>query len=430
MKKLLTSSARKLLPSGAIRKIESGYRKTRAKIIPLRYGRPAKKLRVIAITGTNGKTTTAHLINEVLKSAGRRTALFSTSSVEINGQRKANESHMTVDSVANMQKFFVRALSAQVDFVIIEFTSQAIHQHKLDGVPVELAIMTNLTQDHLDYHGTIQEYARVKAKLFQSKPRFIVLNRDDQWFDFFNQYPAKDKKLSYGKDPKSDFQIKKINLSHNKTKIQLDLKNQKKLEITTNLPGEHNAYNVAAAAAGGYLLGLKPQEIASGMDKLKSIPGRYQYIDNKLGLDIIVDYAHTPDGLEKLLQSSKKLAQKRMILVFGACGDRDKQKRPEMGQIATKYADKIILTDEENYTEDADKIRKDIYKGIQKSAGQAKTTEVADRLEAIKTALLAAQKGDTILITGLGHQTSRIIDGKSVEWHEPTVVQELIKQID
>lgn len=183
---------------------------------------------------------------------------------------------------------------------------------------------------------------------------------------------------------------------------------------------------MTAAVAGAYLLGVSVTDIIEGAANLEAVPGRYEYVENKLGFDVVVDYAHTPDGLEKLLQAAKKLTKKRVILVFGATGDRDKQKRPIMGEIAAEYADRIMLTDEENYTEGADSIRHDIYKGIEAAKGTAKTDEIPDRGAAIEKALSVATKGDTVLVTGLGHQSSRIVDGNSEPWSEVEVIQDIL----
>ena len=310
--------------------------------------------------------------------------------------------------------------------MVMEFPSHALHQHKLAGVPVEMAIMTNLTQDHLDYHGTMDEYAAVKAKLFAMKPRYIVLNRDDDWFDYFNQFPASAQKITYGKHPEAEAQIQHIKLYRKGTEATVLVDHQTKLELATALPGEFNAYNMTAAVSGAYLLGVKLNDIREGVANLEAIPGRFERIENDNGYDIIVDYAHTPDGLEKLLTAAKAITKNRIILVFGACGDRDKSKRPIMGEIAARLADRIMLTDEESYNEDPDQIRQQILQGIQQAKGEAKTTEIADRQAAIEKALSVATKGDTVLVTGLGHEVYRIINGERVPWNDSEIIRSLL----
>lgn len=429
MKQRLVRGVRKALPKSTVSSLENRYRLLRAKALATRYGHPARHLRVIAVTGTNGKTTTANYLNEILKEAGYKTAMFSTATIEVAGKAKRNDLNMTVASTARMQQFFRTAKREKVDFVIMEFPSHAIHQHKLYGVPVEMAIMTNLTQDHLDYHGTMEDYAEVKGRLFASQPKYIVLNRDDAWFDYFDQFAAGSQKITYGKLPDSEAHIDKVKLYRKGTEVTVTIDHQTRLELATNLPGEFNAYNMTAAVAAAYLLGVKLNDIVEGVANLEVVPGRFERVVEDLPYDVIVDYAHTPDGLEKLLQAARAITKNRVILVFGACGDRDKGKRPVMGGIAACLADRIFLTDEESYNEDPKAIREMIYKGIEDARGGAmKTTEVADRREAIEKALSIATKGDTVLITGMGHEVYRIINGEKKPWNDSDVVREILNE--
>lgn len=429
MKQLLVGGVRKLLPQGTIRALEETYRKGRVHLVSARYGYPARGLRVLAVTGTNGKTTTVNFLNEILKEAGYKTAMFSTATIEIAGEAKRNDLNATVASTAHMQRFFRSAKHAHVDFVVMEFPSHAIHQHKLLGVPVEMAIMTNLTQDHLDYHGTMEAYAEVKGRLFAMQPRYIVLNRDDEWYEYFNQFPAGEHKITYGKHEEAEARIDDIKLYRKGSEANLTIDHQTKLQLATNLPGEFNVYNMVAAAAGAYLLGLKLEDIVEGAANLESIPGRFDRVVEGLPYDVIVDYAHTPDGYEKLLTAARDITKNRVILVFGSCGDRDKGKRPLMGEIAARLADRIFLTDEESYNEDPQVIRDMIFTGIERAQGGAmKTTEIADRREAIQKALSIATKGDTVLITGMGHEMYRIVDGKRIPWNDAEVVKEILGQ--
>jgi len=425
MKQQLVSGVRKLLPTGAVRQVEEIYRKGRVQLVSARYGNPAKHLRVIAVTGTNGKTTTLCFLNEILKEAGYKTAMFTTAVIEIAGQKHINDLNATVASTERMQQFFRDAKRAKVDFVLLEVTSHALHQHKLATVPIEAAIMTNLTQDHLDYHKTMENYASAKAKLFKQEPKFIVLNRDDEWFDYFNQYPAGEQKITYGQHEEAEARIEKIKLYKKGSEATVVIDLQTKLELATALPGEFNVYNMVAAATTAYVLGLKRSDIVEGAANLESVPGRFERVVDGLGYEVIVDYAHTPDALEKLLQAAKATTKNRVILVFGATGDRDKLKRPIMGEIAAKLADRIILTDEESYNEDPQSIRDQVRAGITKGKGDGKMTEVADRREAIEKALAIATKGDTILITGMGHEQFRIVNGEKLPWNDAAVVREI-----
>lgn len=427
MKDRVVQGVRNVLPKSAVRGLEEVYRQTRVRVTAARYGHPARNLRVIAVTGTNGKTTTVNYINEILKEAGKKTAMFSTATIEVAGVAKRNDLNATVATTAKMQEFFLRAKRAKVDFVVMEFPSHAIHQHKLHGVPVEMAIMTNLTQDHLDYHGTMESYAEVKGRLFAGKPKYIVLNRDDEWFDFFDKFNASVHKITYGKHDEAEAHIDKVKLYRKGTEASITIDHQTKLELATNLPGEFNAYNMTAAVAATYLLGVGLNDIVEGVANLEEIPGRFERIEAPKGYDVVVDYAHTPDGLEKLLTAARSITKNRVLLVFGACGDRDKGKRPTMGEIAATKADRIFLTDEESYNEDPAQIRHMIYEGIERTKGGAmKTTEIADRRDAIEKALSVATKGDTVLITGMGHEVYRIVEGKRIPWNDSEVVQDIL----
>lgn len=418
------------MPESAIRQLEEGYRRGRVQLVSAKYGNPAKSLRVIAVTGTNGKTTTVNYINEILKEAGLKTAMFSTALIEIDGQTKLNDLNATVASTERMQQFFRDAKRAKVDYVVLEITSHALHQHKLATVPIEAAVMTNLTQDHLDYHKTMENYAAAKSKLFKGEPKFIVLNRDDEWFDYFNQFHAGAQKITYGEHDDAEAKIDYFKLYKKGSEATVVIDHQTKLNLATALPGKFNVYNMTAAASTAYLLGMKLTDIVEGIANLEGIPGRFERVAEGLGYDVIVDYAHTPDALEKLLQSVKSVTKNRVILVFGATGDRDKGKRPIMGEIAAKYANRIILTDEESYNEDPQAIRDQVREGIETGKGSSKMTEIADRHEAIEKALSIATKDDAVLITGMGHEQYRIVGGERLPWNDGDVVREILSKND
>jgi UDP-N-acetylmuramoyl-L-alanyl-D-glutamate--2,6-diaminopimelate ligase len=426
MKQELVSGVRKLLPQQTVRGIEELYRRGRVQLISARYGNPAKNLRVIAVTGTNGKTTTVNYINEILKEAGLTTAMFSTALIEVAGKTQLNDLNATVASTQRMQEFFRDAKQAKVDYVVLEITSHALHQHKLATVPIEVAVMTNLTQDHLDYHKTMDQYAAAKGKLFAGEPKYIVLNRDDEWFDYFDGYQAGAQKITYGTHEEAEAKIDYVKLYKKGSEATIIIDHQTKLELATALPGRYNVYNMTAAAATAYVLGIKLSHIVEGVANLEGVPGRFERVVDGLGYDVIVDYAHTPDALEQLLESAKAVTPNRVILVFGATGDRDKGKRPIMGEIAARLADRIVLTDEESYNEDPQAIRDQVFAGIERAGGSAKTTELADRREAIDKALSIAKKGDTILITGMGHEQFRIVNGEKLPWNDGDVVRELV----
>lgn len=425
MKDTLVRGLRRALPTGAIRVAEEAYRRGRVYTLSAQYGFPAKNLRVLAVTGTNGKTTTAVYLNEILKADGKKTALFTTAIIEIAGERKLNDLNRTVALTKQLMEFLRDAKKAEVDFVVLEVTSHALQQHKLDPVPVECAIMTNLTQDHLDYHKTMENYAAAKAKLFAKNPRYIVLNRDDPWYTYFNEYEAGEHKINYGTNDDAEARIKKVKFFKRGTEILLEIDHQTELELATALPGKYNVYNVAAAASAAYVLGTDLEAIREGIANVDAIPGRYEVVKTNKPYDIIVDYAHTPDALTQLLETVRHLTKERVIVVFGCTGDREKQKRPIMGKIAAELADRIILTDDESYNEDPAEIRQMVIEGIIEASGMAKTTEIGDRKEAIKKALSIARRDDTVVITGMGHEQFRIVNGEHIPWNDADVVREL-----
>jgi len=426
MKQKLVRGVRRLLPERALHSVEEVYRKGRVKLISAQYGNPAKHLQVIAVTGTNGKTTTVNYLNEILKEAGYTTAMFSTAVIEVAGKRQLNDLNATVASTRRMQEFFRDAKKMKVNYVVLEITSHALQQHKLDTVPIEAAIMTNLTQDHLDYHKTMEQYARAKSKLFAIEPKFIVLNRDDAWFDYFDQFQAGAQKITYGEHEEAEAKIDYVKLYKKGSEATIVIDHQTKLHLATALPGKFNVYNMTAAAAAAYLLGVKLNDIVEGVANLEGVPGRFERVVEGRGYDVIVDYAHTPDALEKLLDAAKSVTKNRVILVFGATGDRDKGKRPIMGEIAAKFADRIFLTDEESYNEDPQAIRDQVRDGIERANGSGKMTEIADRRDAIAKALSIAKKDDTILITGMGHEQFRIVNGEHLPWNDADVVREIL----
>lgn len=426
MKDSLVTAVRKWLPRPVGRAIEEAYRVARIWLVSVWYRFPARGMRVIAVTGTNGKTTTVSYINEILKASGQVTALYSSATLEIAGQAKPNDTNRTVPPVVDLMRFIQQAKRRGAQWLIFEAASLALAQHKLDTIKVECAVMTNLTQDHLDYHGTMENYAEAKGLLFKRAPRYIVLNRDDKWYDYFAKFPADEAKMSYGTDLEAECRIKKVTLHKKGSDVELEIDHQTQLQLATVLTGKFNVYNVAAAAAATYLLHIDIEAIKKGIANLAGVPGRQERVDAGQPYDIIVDYAHTPDALEQMLETQKHLTKNRLILVFGATGDRDKIKRPIMGEVAGKLADRIFVTDEESYSEDPAVIRKMIMDGIGHQHAEAKTEEIADRRAAIEKALSIARPGDTVLITGMGHEKFRIVNGERLPWNDTEVVKEIL----
>lgn len=421
--------ARSIVPKKVLRVLESEYRLARASYANARFSWPAKGMRVIMITGTNGKTTTAHYMFSILRAAGRSVGMLSTAEFRVNDRSQINDTNMTAVEPILLRRYLAEFKEAGVEFVILEATSQALDQHRLYGIPCEVAIMTNLTQDHLDYHGTMENYAAAKAKLWSLRPLHTILNSDDEWFSYFQEVArlSNSQLTTYGSGADigiSDYKPKKQGAT-----FKLGLPDGSSV-VENRLIGKYNSYNAAAAGAAAAALGIKGEAIERGIEALAHIPGRLETVPTNTPYTVVVDYAHTPDGLEKVLKAARESLgeTKKLWLVFGACGDRDRLKRPIMGRVAAELADRIVLTDEESYSEDPGQIRDEVMKGIKEAAtGKKKTLEVADRKEAITHALQHAKKGDLVLITGLGHEQFRIIQGKRVPWNDTEVVLELLR---
>lgn len=418
---------RKVLPKSAIKKAESTYRKSRGAVWQIKYGFPGKNLKIIAITGTNGKTTTASYINSVLQAGGLKTAVYTTAYYEIDGNRVPNRSHMTVTSQKSAQEFFAKANAAMVDYVILEITSHALDQGRISGVKAEVAVMTNLTQEHLDFHGTMQRYADAKAILFGPKwaAKHVILNRDDEWYEFFAKKSV-GKITSYGEKSPSDIKLQSAKSSESGSEFTLRQEG-KELRLETQLIGKFNIYNAMAAVGVGRVVGLSDRQVAKGIANLTSVPGRMEQIVEGQNFTVLVDFAITPDALENALSTLRPLTKGKLRIVFGATGDRDRTKRPQMGEVVARLADAIYLTDDETYTEDPTTIRKEVFKGILDAKGDKKTYVFDDRLEAIKAAFRDSRKGDTVLLTGIGHEDYRNMGGKKLPWDERQVARKLLK---
>jgi UDP-N-acetylmuramoyl-L-alanyl-D-glutamate--2,6-diaminopimelate ligase len=363
----------------------------------------------------------------MLKSAGYKTALFTTAVIEVNGKRELNKTHRTVPVTAQLVSFLKQARDGKIDYLVLEVTSQALDQHKLIGIPVDIAVMTNLTQDHLDYHKTMDAYAAAKSRLFSNymKPKHCVLNADDKWFAYFRDRSV-GRVMSFGQSKDSQIRMSHLELNPDGSNWHIT-EGSAEVDLSINLPGEFNVYNATAAACVGKLVGMNSEALRKGMQAIKAVPGRMEVIDEGQPFTVLVDYAHTPDALQNVLQAAHEIAKRRVTVVFGATGDRDRAKRPIMGEVAAKHADMIYLTDDETYSENGDDIRAAVRKGIEKGSGTFK--EIADREEAIGAAFKSAKPGDVVVLAGIGHQDTRTMGGKSIKWDEREVARTLLRSL-
>jgi len=417
------------IPRGLFTKVEPVGHLGEAISFNLVNGFPSRGLKVIGITGTNGKTTTAFLVHRMLHEAGYKVGLMTTVAYGAGDNIKPQTVHMTNVPVPLMMKRLKYLRGQGVEWLVMETTSMALAQNRVWGVPFYLAAMTNISQDHLDYHKTMDNYINAKVKLFHLTDhnrkglRTGVINADDATARRFAS--AVSHTVMYGID-NGDLKAKDIKLSASGISYKA-VAGKDEYSVKSQLPGKFNVYNTLAAIGVGRALGLSVKQIEQGIASLKGVAGRMTPIEAGQKFNVLVDFAHTPDALQNVLTAAKELTKGKVLLVFGATGDRDKAKRPVMGEVAAKNSDTIFLTDDETYTEDPAAIIQAVYKGIEAAGGAAKTTIVEDRLDAIKAAFAAAKAGDTVLLAGIGHETTRNMGGKEEPWNEIEIAKKLLK---
>jgi len=395
------------------------------------FGMAPKKIKIIGVTGTNGKTTTCHLIASILEGAGYKVGMATTVNFKIGAKERINKTNMTTMSPFKLQKLLRDMVGAGCQYAIIETTSHAIKQHRNWGIKYLAVGMTNVTHEHLDYHKTFAEYLKAKLLLFQKKPQVAVVNADDPNYEKFTRFTT-GRLLTYSKMKRADVTARKILPAVDGTIFTL-VTPTVQTTIDFHLPAEFNISNALCAASICYGLKVEIGRIKRGLEKIQSVPGRLEKVDKGQDFIVMVDYAHSPDALEKLYGALKPNVKGKMIVVLGSCGDRDKTKRPIMGKIAAHFADTVIITDEEPYTEDPQAIIDEVAEGVAKNSKDRKVEgesffKIDDRTEAIRKALRLAKRNDLVVITGMGAQEYRVVKGEKIPWSEKKVVaQELEK---
>lgn len=401
------------------------------------FGFPGRKLKVIGVTGTNGKTTTCFYIASILEAAGYRVGMATTVNFKIGARQWLNETNMTVISPWRLQKLLAQMKREQCDFAVIETTSHALTQYRVWGIRFSGAVLTNITHEHLDYHKTMEEYRRAKEKLFAPGVSVAAVNRDDPQADYFLRFSA-GRHLTFGLSHRAQVMAKKILPNVDGTIFTL-VTPDGQATINLKLPGQFNVYNGLAASATTIGLGIKIDDVKRGLEDIAAVPGRMQKIavpeaKGRQQFTFLIDYAHTPDALEKLYETLRPGLKGHLIVVFGACGDRDKSKRSLMGAIAGRLADIVILTDEEPYTENPAEIIAQIAAGVPRGATAEQPKKegetffiIHDREKAIQKAIDIAQKNDIIVLTGMGAQTHRVVGHKHLPWSDKVTAEEALK---
>lgn len=389
------------------------------------YGNPTEKLKLIGITGTNGKTTTATLTYNLLESLGYATVLISTIRILVHGNEYPS-SHTTPD-ILTLNKILSEAVENGCEYAVMEVSSHGIHQNRIAGLNFSIAAFSNITHDHLDYHKTFAEYIKAKKKFFDDLPKnaSALTNLDDKNGVVMLQNTSA-KRYSYALKTDADFKAKILENQFDGMLLLLDGK-----EFWTPLIGQFNAYNLLAVYSIASLLGFDKEEILTHLSKLKNVDGRFQTYKSNGGVVAIVDYAHTPDALENVLNTIQNIRTRneKLITVVGCGGDRDKSKRPEMGKIAARMSDLAIFTSDNPRSEDPEEILKDIEAGVEPQFYN-KTLKITDRKEAIKTAYKLAEKNDIILIAGKGHETYQEVKGVRHHFDDLEIAQELSNQLN
>jgi len=393
-------------------------------------GFPARGMKVIGVTGTNGKTTTSFMIQKMLTDAGIKSGLMSTVGYGVGDDIKPQIHHMTNVSVPELMQRLKWMKSQNIEWLVLETTSHALAQNRVWGVPYSIAVLTNLTHEHLDYHRTFERYRDAKRKLFKianknkSGLRLGIINAEDPSAEYF----ASDIKntVLYGVK-KGDLKASdvKLNPSGSSYKAKID---GSTYSIKCHIPGSFNVYNSLAVVAVGRAVGLSEKQIEKGISALKEVEGRMTIIDEGQDFDVIVDFAHTPDSFEKLFKDLKPVVKGKLIVMFGSAGRRDEAKRAVQGELAGKYADEVIITEEDDRDIDGNEIMNQIAEGAKKAG---KTPEkdlfkILNRTKAINFAVQRASAGDTVLLLGKGHEkTIERADGEH-PWDEIAITKKAL----
>lgn len=396
------------------------------------YDHPSRKLGVVGVTGTNGKTTTTHLIENILRAAGKQTGLIGTVHNKIGD--KILPVHRTTPESADLQDLMAQMVKEKVDYAIMEVSSHALELHRVDNCEYDVAVFTNITQDHLDFHKDIESYLASKAKLFtqlgekifgntKAQEKVGIINSDDPHSHILLE-KTKVKVLTYGIEKEADIKASDIEVTLKGLNLRVTTP-VGELHLKLNLTGLFNVYNSLAAIGATLALQIPLNAIKEGLEGIKGVAGRFELVDEGQDFAVVVDYAHTPDSLENILKTAQSFVQGKIISVFGCGGDRDRTKRPIMGKIGTTYSDYAIITSDNPRSENPAQITNDVEAGAKEGGGAYEV--LVDRREAIGKAISLAKKNDMVIIAGKGHETYQIFADKTIHFDDREVAGEFLR---
>lgn len=427
-------------PTGCIYARVTDARKALATLAAAFYGRPSERMAVVGVTGTDGKTSVTNLIDAILEASGWRSGLMSTVDFKIAGQRIKNNTRFTTLEAPEVQESLARMLAADTQVAVVETTSSGLALHRVWDVAYDVAVVTNITSEHLELHGTKEAYWRAKAMLCEavdpqavkpglvSAPKACVLNRDDSSYSYVRGF-CRAPVVSYGAHAGADVRAEHVELRADGSRFDVRLPDGVAFTVETSLVASYNVSNCLAAIAVGHLFGVAPERMATALALFPGVPGRMERIEMGQPFTVVVDYAHTADSLDKVLTVLRPLTTGRLIAVFGSAGDRDRVKRPAMGAVAARLADYAVITDEDPRTEDAMSILREIAEGAEAEGARdgQRYTCVVNRRQGIGAAFAMAQAGDTVLLAGKGHEQSIIIGTEKLPWDDREVARDTLR---
>ena len=402
--------------------------------VPYFFDYPANRMRMVGVTGTNGKTTTTHMIRHILKAQGFKVGVIGTVHIMIGDT--SYPIHNTTPDVVDLQHILHQMVQENVEYCVMEVSSHALALGRVSGVEFDTAVFTNLTQDHLDFHKTFENYLAAKCKLFEQVSasdqvkdnKGAVINIDDSYGHRVMEKTTAPT-ITYSTLGKGTLNASDVHMSTKNSQYTVNYKGES-YPVSMNTTGLFNVYNTLAAIGACLQEGISMEAIDTALKTFSSVPGRFELIEEGQDFAVVVDYAHTPDGLQNILETAKAIKENRIIIVFGCGGDRDATKRPIMGRIAAKYGDKIYVTSDNPRTEDPVQIVKDVEVGVKEALRDGTSYEViVDRREAINHAIHDAKAGDIVIIAGKGHENYQILKNETIHFDDREEARKALKEI-